>query len=97
MTPLELLCPCGRFRTVPNENTGAAPLRSGSPSPQGTSPFAKGIPVPTIYTGTQLVSLDALPQLRLIPSAALRLPTKAQIGDLFMALNANRPYWGWCP
>jgi hypothetical protein len=39
----------------------------------------------------QAVSLDALPQLRLVPSAAGKLPTHARIGDLFMALAPSDP------
>jgi hypothetical protein len=42
-------------------------------------------------TTPQAVSLDALPQLRLVPSAAGILPTHAQIGDLFMALAPSDP------
>jgi len=44
-----------------------------------------------VAEGRYALFRKALPQLRLIPSAALRLPTKAKICDLFIALVPADP------
>jgi kumamolisin len=40
-------------------------------------------------SATQQMSVDSLPQMRLVPTTATKLPTNAKIGDFFVAFSPN--------
>jgi hypothetical protein len=79
----------GSLTTLP-QNTPPPPPADAAPGGVFSSGQLQAVPIAEPgFGGVQNVSLDALPQLRLIPSVSAKLPIKGQWGDLYVVVSGD--------